>query len=212
MDVKRIHEIREKLTECTKSQFDKGIDHVDTCEVGKAIDMIKDLAEAEYYAVLAITMQESDPDEVMEMFERYGDGGRRYYDHYRYDDGRFAPKGRGTYRRGYEEPPYYHMTPEMYHRDMDRDMGRMYYTETSSTSAGMRDAREGRSGMSRRTYMENKELHKSNTPQDKEAKVRDLNTYMTELANDMTEIINDATPEEKTVLRNKLSALVTKIN
>ena len=211
MDVKRIHEIREKLTECTKSQFDKGIDHVDTCEVGKAIDMIKDLAEAEYYAVLAITMQESDPDEVMEMFERYGDGGRRYYDHYRYDDGRFAPKGRGTYRRGYEEPPYYHMTPEMYHRDMDRDMGRMYYTETSSTSAGMRDAREGRSGMSRRTYMENKELHKSNTPQDKEAKVRDLNTYMTELANDMTEIINDATPEEKTVLRNKLSALVTKI-
>lgn len=47
--------------------------------------------------------------------------------------------------------------------------------------------------------------------QDKEAKVRDLNTYMTELANDMTEIINDATPEEKTVLRNKLSALITKI-
>lgn len=65
--------------------------------------------------------------------------------------------------------------------------------------------------MSRRTYMENKELHKANTQQDKEAKVRDLNTYMTELANDMTEIINDATPEEKTVLRNKLSALVTKI-
>ena len=61
------------------------------------------------------------------------------------------------------------MTPEMYHRDMDRDMGRMYYTETSSS--GMRDAREGRSGMSRRTYMENKELHKANTQQDKEAKV-----------------------------------------
>lgn len=153
-------------------------------------------------------MQEYDSDESMEMFERYVDGGKRFYDHYRYADGRFAPKGRGTYRRGYEEPPYYHMTPEMYHRDMDRDMGRMYYTETSSS--GMRDAREGRSGMSRRTYMENKELHKANTQQDKEAKVRDLNTYMTELANDMTEIINDATPEEKTVLRNKLSALVTK--
>ena len=104
MDVKRIHEIREKLTECTKSQFDKGIDHVDTCEAGKVIDMIKDLAEAEYYATLAITMQEYDPEEVMEMFERYGDGGKRFYDHYRYADGRFAPKGRGTYRRGYIEP------------------------------------------------------------------------------------------------------------
>ena len=59
--------------------------------------------------------------------------------------------------------------------------------------------------------MENKELHKANTPADKEAKVRDLNTYMTELATDMSEIINDATPEEKSVLKSKLSALVTKI-
>lgn len=38
-----------------------------------------------------------------------------------------------------------------------------------------------------------------------------MNMMNPELANDMTEIINDATPEEKTVLRNKLSALVTKI-
>ena len=204
MDVKRMHEMIEKLSECAKAQFDKGIDKVDTCEMGKVIDMMKDLSEAMYYRELTKTMQEYDPDEVMEMFERYGDGGKRFYDHYRYADGRFAPKGHGTYRRGYEEPPYYHMTPEMYHRDMDRDMGRMYYTESSASTGPMRDAREGRSGMSRRAYMENKELHKANTPADKEAKVRDLNTYMTELATDMSEIIND-------VLKSKLSALVTKI-
>lgn len=209
MDVKRIHEMLEKLTECTKAHLDMGTDHVNTCELGQAIDMIKDLAEAEYYALLAKAMKDADSDEVLEMFERYGDGGRRYYDHYRYADGRFAPKGHGSYRRGYEEPPYYHMTPEMY-RDMDRDMGRMYYTEPTM-NASMRDAKEGRSGMSRRAYMENKELHKANTPADKEAKVRDLSTYMTELASDMTEIINDATPEEKSVLKSKLSALVTKI-
>lgn len=209
MDIKRIHEMLEKLTECTKSHLDKGLDHVNTCELGQATDMIKDLAEAEYYALLAKAMKGSDSDEVLEMFERYGDGGKRYYDHYRYEDGRFAPKGHGTYRRGYEEPPYYHMTPEMY-RDMDRDMGRMYYTEPTMNTS-MRDSREGRSGMSRRAYMENKELHKANTPADKEAKVRDLNTYMTELATDMSEIINDATPEEKSVLKSKLSALVTKI-
>ena len=119
MDVKRMHEMIEKLSECAKTQFDKGIDKVDTCEMGKVIDMMKDLSEAMYYRELTKTMQEYDSDENMEMFERYGDGGRRYYDHYRYADGRFAPKGRGTYRRGYEEPPYYHMTPEMYHRDMD---------------------------------------------------------------------------------------------
>lgn len=209
MDVKRMHEMIEKLSECAKTQFEKGIDHVDTCEMGKVIDMMKDLSEAMYYRTLTKAMEDSDSDEVLEMFERYGDGGRRYYDHYRYADGRFAPKGHGTYRRGYEEPPYYHMTPEMY-RDMDRDMGRMYYTEPTMNTS-MRDSREGRSGMSRRAYMENKELHKANTTADKEAKVRDLNTYMTELATDMSEIINDATPEEKSVLKNKLSALVTKI-
>ena len=209
MDVKYMHEMLEKLTECAKSQLDKGTDHINTCEFGQVTDIIKDLSESMYYRTLTKAMEESDSEDILEMFEKYGDGGRRYYDHYRYADGRFAPKGHGKYRRGYEEPPYYHMTPEMY-RDMDRDMGRMYYTEpTMSTS--MRDSREGRSGMSRRAYMENKELHKANTPADKEAKVRDLNTYMTELATDMTEIINDATPEEKSVLKSKLSALVTKI-
>lgn len=209
MHIERIHKMEECLTKKALAQLECGVENVNTGEFGAVADIIKDLSEAEYYATLAITMQEYDPDEVMEMFERYGDGGRRFYDHYRYADGRFAPKGHGTYRRGYEEPPYYHMTPEMY-RDMDRDMGRMYYTEPTMNTS-MRDSREGRSGMSRRAYMENKELHKANTQQDKEAKVRDLNTYMTELANDMTEIISDATPEEKTVLRNKLSALVTKI-
>lgn len=211
MDIKRMHCMIEKLAECAEKQFDNGIESVDTAEMGQVTDMLKDLAEAMYYRTLTKAMDDSDPEEIMEMFERYGDGGRRYYDHYRYADGRFAPKGRGTYRRGYEEPPYYHMTPEMYHRDMDRDMGRMYYTESSASTGSMRDSREGRSGMSRRAYMENKELHKANTPADKEAKVRDLNTYMTELATDMSEIINDATPEEKSVLKSKLSALVTKI-
>lgn len=58
--------------------------------MGKVIDMMKDLSEAMYYRELTKTMQEYDPDENMEMFERYGDGGRRFYDHYRYADGRFA--------------------------------------------------------------------------------------------------------------------------
>ena len=37
----------------------------------------------------------------------------------------------------------------------------MYYTEpTIAADGGMRDRREGKSGMSRRSYMESKELHK----------------------------------------------------
>lgn len=149
------------------------------------------------------------------MFERYGDG-RRYYDRYRYENGRFAPKGRGT-RRGYDEPPYWHMTPEMYHdmehdRDIDRPHGRMYYTEpTIAADGGMRDRREGKSGMSRKSYMESKELHRGNTPEDKDAKMRDLEKYMKELSEDMAELISDMTPEERTMTKSKLSTLVSKM-
>ena len=49
MDVKRMHDMIETLTECAKHEFDKGVENIDTKEMGEVIDMIKDLAEAEYY-------------------------------------------------------------------------------------------------------------------------------------------------------------------
>lgn len=215
MDIMRMHDMIEKLSECAKCEIDKGIENIDPCEMGQVTDMMKDLAEAMYYRTLMKAMEESSADETMEMFERYGDG-RRYYDRYRYADGRFAPKGRGT-RRGYDEPPYWHMTPEMYRemehdRDMDRSSGRMYYTEPKMTpDGGMRDRREGKSGMSRRSYMESKELHKGNTPEDKDAKMHDLERYMKDLSEDMAELISDMTPEERTMTKSKLSTLVSKM-
>ena len=200
-----MHDMIEKLTECTKSQFDKGLESVDTCEMGKVIDMIKDLAEAMYYRTLAKTMDESEDEEILKMFDRYGRD-KRFYDHYRYENGRFAPKGRGTYRRNYDEPMW-HMTPEMY-RDMDREpYGRMYYTEPTH----MHDSREGKSGMSRRTYMNTRDAHKANTQQDKEAKMHDLEAYMRELSDDLTELIADMIPEEKNLAKSKLSTLVSKM-
>lgn len=54
--------------------------------MGKVTDMLKDLAEAMYYRTLTKSMDESDPEQVLDMFERYGDG-RRYYDRYRYETG-----------------------------------------------------------------------------------------------------------------------------
>lgn len=215
MDIMRMHDMIEKLSECAKCEIDKGIENIDPCEMGHVTDMMKDLAEAMYYRTLMKAMEESSADETMEMFDRFDDG-RRFYDNYRYANGRFAPKGRGT-RRGYEEPPYWHMTPEIYRemehdRDMDRSSGRMYYTEPKmSSDGGMRDRREGKSGMSRRSYMESKELHKGNTPEDKDAKMHDLERYMKELSEDMTELISDMTPEERTMTKSKLSTLVSKM-
>ena len=128
---------------------------------------------------------------------------------------------------------YYNMMPMTY-----TDQGRMYYnggngsssggssggnsggsgSEGSSSSGGsrnyseyeypmMRDKREGRSPMSRRTYMESKEMHQPKTTQMKE-----LEKYLQELSSDIVEMIQDASPEEKSFLEKKISALASKIN
>lgn len=236
MHIKNIRCIEEKLAEAIRCEFDKGIENVNTAEMGKATDMLKDAAEAEYYARIAKAMEKADSEDeeadkhmLKQLKEQYGeDDGRRYYDNYRYmRTGRFAPKGRGTYmpRRGYETPIEYHMTPEMYrehdpeyYRDMDRDMGRMYYTDTgmrgntgNSSRTGMRDGREGRSGMSRRSYMQTKEMHPDNSQESKQAKMKELEKYMGELSGDITEMIAGASNEEKTMLKAKLQTLMQKI-
>ena len=236
MHIKNIRCIEEKLAEAIRCEFDKGIENVNTAEMGKATDMLKDAAEAEYYARIAKAMEKADSEDeeadkhmLRQLKEEYGeDDGRRYYDNYRYmRTGRFAPKGRGTYmpRRGYETPIEYHMTPEMYrehdpeyYRDVDRNIGRMYYTETgmsgntgNSSRTGMRDGREGRSGMSRRSYMQTKEMHPDNSQESKQMKMKELEKYMGELSGDITEMIAGASNEEKTMLKAKLQTLMQKI-
>lgn len=153
MHIKHMHEMIEKLSEYGKFMVEAGVGcgNVNLCELGQIVDMIKDLACAEKEAREAKEMEKEEEDEKKEneyflkmLKEEYGDeeGEKRFYDNYRYkSSGRFAPKGKGSYmprggRRGYEEPPYYHMTPEMmrehdpeYWRDMDRNMGKMYYTD-----------------------------------------------------------------------------------
>ena len=44
MHIKRIHEMEEKLTEIALCEINKGIEQVNTAEMGAVIDMIKDLA------------------------------------------------------------------------------------------------------------------------------------------------------------------------
>lgn len=210
MHVERIHKMQECLTEKAVSEFEKGIENVDTSEMGEVVDMIKDLAEAEYHSIISKAMKKADEEEeeydkelLRSLKAEYGEeSGRRYYDQYRYANGRFAPKGRGT-RRGYEEPPYYHMYPE---RDMDREYGRMYYTEPTATHTS-----ESGYDRAKRMYTETKEMHKANTPEDKEHKMKSLDSYTKELASDITDMVADMSAEEKNLLRTKLSTLVSKI-
>lgn len=202
-----MHEFAKKIMECVKTNAEAiGIDNFS----GQNLDDLKDWTEIaknivcydKDYKIVEAMKKSEDEEEIMRKIERYEDyPERRFYDHYRYSDGRFAPKGRGTYR-GYSEP-YYHMTPEMY-RDMDRDThSRMYYTETGMNESGYDRAK--------RTYTETKEMHRGNTPEDKKAKMQELERYAKSLTEDVVEMVSDMSDEEKNLLRTKMQILMQKI-
>jgi hypothetical protein len=132
--MERLKRMKETLVSCIEAQMNH-LDTVDTEELGDVVDMVKDLEEAIYYCTIT---------KAMEGKEKMG------------------------------EPHHYYTE----YRDMDRPNGKMYYTEPSGSNMGafsgntnmsrqymewdyptMRDKREGRSYMSRKTYMEAKEMH-----------------------------------------------------
>ena len=146
MHIKNIHGMIEKLSEVAKCELDKGIENVDTKEMGEVAEIIKELSEAEYYAKISKAMDEAEYGEDYDFMGAYDEYERKGYRGQPRDSmGRFTSRrgGRRGGRRGYEAPMEYTMTPEMYHmyppeywRDMDREeMGRMYYGGGSSGSS-----------------------------------------------------------------------------
>lgn len=224
-----MHKFAKQIMECVKTKVEAmGIDNIEGQhleELKKWTEIAKNIVcyDKDYNIVEAMKEAENDDNiRAIEMYEDYPE--RRYYDNYRYKtSGRFAPKGKGSYmpQRGYDEPPYYHMNPDMYrehdpeyYRDLDRSEGRLYFSEPVKNTMNIgntHDKKDGRSWKSRRGYMESKELHKSNTPEDKQHKMHDLEEYAKELTDDVVEMISDMSAEEKNLLRTKLQTLVQKI-
>lgn len=214
-----MHKWAKQIMECVKAKVEAiGIDNFE----GQNLDDLKDFTEIakniacfdKDYRIVEAMEKSEDNEDIMRMVEQYEDyPDRRFYDNYRYANGRFAPKGRGT-RRGYIEPPYYHQMPDDYRtwedkpmqermRDLDRMSGRMHYTEPTTAT---RDSREGKSGMMRRSYIEAKEMHK-----DKDTTMQELEKYLKGVSEDITDVIGSMTPEERSMLKSKMSTLVTKL-
>lgn len=184
----KLKNMKETLSSCVQMQL-ADIKNADTHELGEAVDMIKDLEEAMYYCAMTKAIEE----DMKEKEEKPSE-----FHHY------YTEKIREPY----------------YDRDIDRDMGRMYYSERQPRNAQgeftdgrsrprgfherevpmeLRDTREGRSPISRRMYMESKEMH-----HDKDKKIKELEKYMQELTEDVVEMIEGASPEERQTLEKKM--------
>lgn len=233
MDIKMMHEMIEKLTECAKYELDKGVEAVDTKEMGEVTDIIKDLAEAMYYRTLVEAMKESEYGEEYDEYGPMDDGRRGYRGQPRSKtSGRYMKRGDGR-RMGYDEPPYWHMTPDMYHdwdnmteaermRDSDIPYRRMGYSNPSLMGGGSNSSEKSGSNYNggassssigtsryenaRRGYEEKKTMGA-----DKAEKMKGLEEYMKELSTDVSSMLTDMTPEEKTLMKQKMSVLMSKI-
>ena len=197
--MEQLKSMKHQLTSIVQEQL-SNTQNVDTKELGEAVDMIKDLAEAIYYCTITEAMEENNKEEKKQQHIMYYTPYKIYPDYYRdmdynkmyysgmYGAGGVTPSGIGMGSMGSNSREH-----------QDRIMPREYPIE-------MRDYREGRSGMSRRTYMESKENHQS-----KEVQMKELEKYMKELSEDISEMIEDATPEERQVLHQKIMTLAEKV-
>ena len=201
MATEALKTMKEQLMNCVQGQLGD-ISKVDAHELGEAVDMIKDLAEAIYYCTITESMEKSEEN-----------------------------KSQSETNINYYTTPYYNkMYPD--YRDMERTGGYMYYPtggnggsmnggSNGGNSGGSRggrsyytempdimgrDPREGRSPMRRRMYMEGKEMHN-----DPNSQLRELEAYLQELSSDITEMIKDASPEERATLHQKMTTLTSKI-
>lgn len=216
-------ELMAKLVCSTRDALSKGIQNVNTHELGEATDMIKDLAEAEekcwkacYYKKIVEAMEEES--EMEEMMAKMGHGGegRMGYDHYRYASGRFAPKGHGHYSAGYDGPIMHEMhdeDPWMMTQGGDQwggksghDMARGSSNERMGYSGSDRGHRYDRYEKARMGY------HQSKDATSKEHMDSSAREYVVDAAESIREIWKDADPAMRKELKSKLSGLVAEMN
>lgn len=205
MHIENMHKMVETLTECAKCEIDKGVNEVNTKEMGEVIDMIKDLNTAIYYAKISKAMDDAEYGEDYDWKGAYDEHDRKGY--------RGQPRdSRGRYmsrrRMGYEEPPYYHMISDYdmdgmeYMRDMDKMDGKMYYTEPMRMGDMKYDHTmpESKYDKAKRGYSEKKEMGKE-SPES----MRGLEDMLNVVGEDIKELKPNMSAQEKALVKQKLA-------
>ena len=179
--MEELKQIKEILVDQVQSQM-HNLHGVNAKELGEVIDMIKDLSETMYYCSIVQAMEEGQYQESPYLQDDrslfYGGGMNRGYSSASNGGNGSSTSSRGNNARGY-------------HDGSNGSIFRNY---------------EGRSGMSRRMYMEGKE-----NGQDSSTQIQELENYMQELTQDIAEMIQGASQEEKQMLQRKVNALAAKL-
>ena len=157
------------------------LNEVDTKELGEAIDMIKDLEEAIYYATVTEAMNKPGKEWEMKKGDHHQniDDDRMYYGYPMYADSGHPNSGNGTSSTNYGG-------------------GRMYYDEDT-----------GRSPMSRKMYMEAKHMNKDKATQLRELEkyMQELSQDITEMIADASPEEKQYLEKKITALASKIGQM-----
>ena len=206
--MERLKSMKEAFIGQIQSQLGN-LANVDAKELGEVVDMVKDLEEAIYYCTITKAM------EAKEHENKGAEHHSHYYTEYRYPEPHYYRDMDRDYGR-----MYYNGNGGNYSSNNGNSNGnsgsrnygdwggmRNYSSwEMDMTKSMMRDEREGKSGRTRRNYMENKSMHV-----DKAAQLKELEKYIQELGQDLAEMVEGASPEEKQLLQQRVSTLASKI-
>lgn len=215
--MEQLKSMKHKLTECVEKQINGNLEYTNAQELGEAVDMIKDLSEAIYYCTVTEAMEGKGQEKGghYPAAHYYGEQSmtRNYPGDYMYSSGQGGNSGSSYYtpimyaqdgnRQSYGESRNY--TPMMYAGNGGNTSSYMYHTPEYLSPWHMEQEQQGRSPFMRRRYMDGKKYN------DKQTQMQELEKYTQELASDLTDMIKDASPEEKTLLQQKISMLASKI-
>lgn len=204
--MEKLKRLKEMLMDGVTAETSKGLHSVNKEELGEAIDMIKDIEEIIYYCSITKAMEEKEKENEY-MQKHYSSMNYPMY----YNGGNSSNSG-GSRNYGGDGRMWYDGGSSSYANNSSggnnaRGGGSRGYSDGWSVyPIDMRDHREGRSYMSRKNYMEGKEMH-----HDKAKQMQELDKYVQELTDDVLEMIHDASPEEKMTLSQKMTTLANKI-
>lgn len=196
--LKEICEMKEQLLNAMKTQLSGNLNNVDTAEAGEVIDMIKDLAEAEYYCKIT---------EAMEDVEDYPDDRRMGYNSKRSPrTGRYISSMGGNSSMGYnpvvEQKPYldeYMRNPgEMKDRMRSKYGYRPMWLEDGNNYGSAFDEYR----YAKRNYTETK------SPSDKKEMDSKTQEHVHNSMYTLREMWSDADPELKKKMKSELETLI----
>lgn len=211
-----MHKFAEKIAECVKSKVEAvGIDNVscaDLKEIGEWVDIAKDLTEYDKNMRVIKAMDESEEEE--RVLSRMG------YDRYRYADGRFAPKDRGT-RMGYMMPyPYLHMQDDdwmeeyLHNPDFEKNMYRMgYHPDRGDMRMDGMNRQASRHGEIYDRYSDYRRHYRDSKDADSKRKMDDsMKEYTSDIIRNLTEMWSDADATLRQSMKTDLTRLVQQMN